>query len=199
LTNGLLTLANSLKQTLIGLLTCSHFIELRIVLMDPLLESCPEVFDWIQIRAVRWPFHYWYALIFKLFLDLLNCMDTGIILHERHAWLPRLRDLFAKNGEIGVRDISWLLWIRIAFHYNHIWTPISMNSTLDYDADILAFFIRLYYAGVPLLFRRTEDLNASRPRTLFKATFVALNCLALFILSLISMLFSLLEMFNNYF
>jgi hypothetical protein len=74
-----------------------------------------------------------------------------------------------------------------------------MNSTLDYDANILAFFVQLYHVGVPLLFRRTEDLNVSRPSALFKATFIALNYLALFILSLISVLFSLLEAFNNYF
>jgi hypothetical protein len=74
-----------------------------------------------------------------------------------------------------------------------------MNSTSDYNADIIAFFIRLYHLSVPLLFRRTEDLNASRPSVLFKATFIALNYLVLFILSIISMLLSLLKVFNNYF
>jgi hypothetical protein len=74
-----------------------------------------------------------------------------------------------------------------------------MNSTLDHNADILVFFVRLYHVGVPLVFRRTEDLNASRPSASFKATFVALNYLALFILSPISVLFSLLEAFNNHF
>jgi hypothetical protein len=74
-----------------------------------------------------------------------------------------------------------------------------MNSTLDYNADILAFFVRLYHVGVPLLFRRIEDLNVSRFSALFKATFVALNYLAPFIRSLISVLFSLLETFNNHF
>jgi hypothetical protein len=74
-----------------------------------------------------------------------------------------------------------------------------MNSTLDHDADILAFFIRLYHVGVPLLFRRTEDPNASRPSASFKATFVAPNYLAPFILSPISVLFSPLEAFSYHF
>jgi hypothetical protein len=74
-----------------------------------------------------------------------------------------------------------------------------MNSTLDHNANILAFFVRLYHVSIPLLFRRTEDPNASRPSASFKATFIAPNYLAPFILSPISVLFSLLEAFNNHF
>jgi hypothetical protein len=76
------------------------------MLMDPLFESRAKVFNGVQIRTTGRPFKYWYALIFKPFLDLLSFLDTGVILHERHTRLPRPRDLFAENREIGVRGVS---------------------------------------------------------------------------------------------
>jgi hypothetical protein len=63
-----------------------------------------------------------------------------------------------------------------------------MNRTPDHDADILAFFVRLYRLGVPFLFRRTEDPNASRLSASFKAILVGPNYLAPFIPSPISVL-----------
>jgi hypothetical protein len=83
LSNGIPTLANSLKQPLIGLLICPHFIELRIMLMDPLFELCPKVFNWIQIGTIWWPFELQYTLILKPFLTFLavwiralSCMNV---------------------------------------------------------------------------------------------------------------------------
>jgi hypothetical protein len=76
------------------------------MLIDPLFESRLKVFNRVQIRTIEWPFKYWYALIFKPFLNLFSCVDTGIILHERHTRLPRSRDLFAENREIEVRGVS---------------------------------------------------------------------------------------------
>jgi hypothetical protein len=66
-----------------------------------------------------------------------------------------------------------------------------MNSTLYHDTDILALFVRLYHVSVPLLFRRLKDLNATCFSASFKATFVALYYLTPFILTLISVGFSL--------
>jgi hypothetical protein len=66
-----------------------------------------------------------------------------------------------------------------------------MNSTLYYNTNILALFVRLYHVGVLLLFGRLKDLNVTCFSALFKTTFVALYYLTLFILTLISVSFSL--------
>jgi hypothetical protein len=47
-----------------------------------------------------------------------------------------------------------------------------MNSTLYHDTDILAFFIRLYHVGVPLLLGRSNDPNAACFSASFKGTLV---------------------------
>jgi hypothetical protein len=77
------------------------------MLMDPLFESRPKVFNGVQIRTLRRPFKYRYAIIFDPFWDLFSCVGTGVILHERHTRLSCSRDLFAENREIG--GVSWLL------------------------------------------------------------------------------------------
>jgi hypothetical protein len=74
--------------------------------MDPLFESRPKVFNGVQIMTIVRPFKYWYALSFKPFLEPFSSVDTVVILHERHTRLPRPRDLFAENREIGVGGVS---------------------------------------------------------------------------------------------
>jgi hypothetical protein len=106
LSNGLPTLPNGLKETLICLLAFAHIHKIRIVLMDPLLEDGPKVFNWVQIGTVRRPFYQRYALIFELFLNYLGCMDFSVILHENPARFPYPRHLVVEYSDIEVGGIS---------------------------------------------------------------------------------------------
>ncbi len=76
------------------------------VVVDPLFQLRPEVFNWIQIRTIGRLIHQWYVLIFKPFLDFFGCMDRGVILHEIHTRLSYSRQLVVENGKIGVGTVS---------------------------------------------------------------------------------------------
>ncbi|KAF7502026.1 hypothetical protein GJ744_009306 [Endocarpon pusillum] len=58
------------------------------VVVDPLFELRPEVFNWIQIRAIGRPIH-----------------QRGVILHEDYTRLPYSRQLVVENGEIRVGSV----------------------------------------------------------------------------------------------
>jgi hypothetical protein len=107
------------------------------------------------------------------------------------AWVSRIIAPADNCGTLGALNLAVpallqrLLWIRISLYNNDIWTPISINSILYYNTDILALFIQLYYISVLLLFRCLKDLNITCSSALFKTTFIALYYLTLFILTLI--------------
>ena len=166
--------------------------------MNPLFKLCPEVFNWIQIWIIWWPIHYWYVLILKSFLNLFNRINTDIILYKRHIKLSCSRHLVVENCKIRVDGISWLLWIRISVHYDHIWTTISMNCTPYHNVNVFAFLIGLYHIFIPLLLWRTKDSNSSCLCVSFKTVFVTPYYLTSLIPSPISVYFRLCKSFDNH-
>jgi hypothetical protein len=137
------------------------------MLTNPLFECRPKVFNWVQIRTIRWPIKHYYTLICEPILDLFSCMDSGIILHESHPWLIGSRDLVAKNSEIRVGGIFRLLRIRISIHNNDIRATISINSPPDHDTNVFTFLKRLYHVLIPLLVGRSKDPKPPRFRSSF--------------------------------
>jgi len=70
------------------------------IVVDPLFELRPKVFDRVQIGTIWGPINHWYALICEPIHDFVGFMDRRVILHEPHPWLPRSRDLVVEYGEI---------------------------------------------------------------------------------------------------